>query len=119
MKRRERALELVQSARDAKRESGSMLVRARTLRADGEALLEGVPSWGPGEDKHRGWALTDEAAALEQRRRLEILDATQKLHAALTYVPELPEAHQALAEHYRDQHRDAERGRDHERARGE
>jgi len=118
-KRREKALELVQAARNARLEGEEMLRRAEVLRGEGEALLEDVPLWAPEEDKREGWALEDEAKELEQGARLKGLEVTHTLHAALTYVPELPEAHETLATHYRDQHRQAEVERDQERARGE
>jgi len=116
IKRRGRALELVEAARESIRESKAMSLRAEVMGADGEALLEDVPRWAPEETKREGWALEDAASTLRQRARLKHLDATQTLHAALTYVPDLPEAHETLATHYRDQHRHAEAERDQGRA---
>jgi len=118
-KRRERALELVRRAHDAKRDAEDMLQRAVLRQREGEAWLEKVPSWAPEGDKHGGWALEDEAKELTQDARLKGLQASQALYAALTYVPELPEAHEALAEHHHEQHQQAEGERDATRAEGE
>jgi len=118
-KRREKALGLVQIAREARVKSEAMLRRAEMLQGEGEARLEDVPSWAPEEEKLEGWALEDEALALEQRARLQGLEVTQTLHAALTYAPDLPEAHETLASHHRDQHHQAETAHNQERARGE
>jgi len=47
------------------------------------------------------------------------MEATQPLHAARTYAPDLPEAQHAVAEHHRERHQQAESSRDATRARGE
>jgi len=118
-KQHERALELVQAAHQARLESEDMRRRADVVRAEGKVLLEDIPRWAAEQDKHKGWALEDEASVLEQRARLKALEVTQTLHAALTYVPEMPEVHQTLAEHYREQHRHAEWIRDEAKAKAD
>jgi len=118
-KRREKALALVHAARDARLEGEAMRHRAEVLRDQGEAHLEEVPKWAPEEDKYEGWALVDQASTLEKNARLKALEVTQTLHAALTHMPELSEAHAALAAHHHRQHRQAEAERDLGRAQGE
>ena len=44
--------------------------RAEALRADGASRLASVPAWAPEADKLEGWALEDEADALEHDARL-------------------------------------------------
>jgi len=118
-KQREKALALVQGAHQARIDADAMRRRAEMLRAEGTSRLDDVPSWAPEGEKHEGWALEDEAAALVQHARLKTLEMTQTLHAALTYAPDLAEAHELLARHYREQHHQAETERDQGRARDE
>ncbi|MFT5686533.1 MAG: hypothetical protein ACI8RZ_007489 [Myxococcota bacterium] len=53
----------------------------------------------------------EEAAARQQLQEAERLtiEEVQLLHAAFTHQPDPPEAHQALVEHYRARHEEAER----------
>lgn len=113
-RRREQALALAEEALAGEREAASLVARADALRAESEALLEGVERWRPEEDKWPGWARAKEAEDAQRAAFLHQLEVEQGLHAALQVAPTLPEAHAALAERYRARHAEAEAARDRE-----
>ncbi len=73
---------------------------AAQRRAAAEALA-GVPPHGSVADKRAAWALEDAAVAAEQALRLAEADRLQRLHAALSLSPDLPEAQAELAAYHR------------------
>ena len=107
-KRQEEARAVVSRARDKQPEAASLRQRAVALRAEAAALLKGVETWRPEEDKRPGWDKEDEAAALEKQAELAELEEEQLLQGSLTHFPDLPEAHAALAARYRAEHEAAE-----------
>ena len=111
-RRRERALDLVEDARALAPSIEALRARARALRAEARALLGGVQAFDPAEEKAHGWALEDEAGALELRVAQEEVIWQQRLRAALEEAPDLDEAHDALADAYVAELRAAEAARD-------
>ncbi len=111
-RKREQALEICNKALGGVEEAAQILVRAAALQAEGDALLEGVERWRPEEDKALAWGKLDQAEALRRAAELRQLQVDQGLHGALRVSPELPEAHAALVERYRQRHAVAETERD-------
>ena len=111
--RRERALRHVAEADQAAEEARHELAQVERIRAAARARAEALQPWDPVDQKAEGWALEDEAARRELRAALAELRQTERLAAALTEVPDLPEAHSRLADHYQALAADAEGRRDH------
>lgn len=111
-RRRERALDLLERSWRSARDAADHREQAGRKRRDAEALLAGVPSHAPAEDKLPGWRLEDEAEQLERAGDRADVRFLQLAHGALEEVPDLDEAHQLLADHYRAQHTLAEQRRD-------
>jgi serine/threonine-protein kinase len=107
-RRRDEALELVGKARGVAPEGERMRARATQHRSDAEALLATLPSHAPVAQKRPAWRLQDEAATLERLAALKDVDVVRLLMAALARDPDLIEAHDALADHYRGHHAAAE-----------
>ncbi|MCB9758439.1 MAG: SUMF1/EgtB/PvdO family nonheme iron enzyme [Alphaproteobacteria bacterium] len=111
-RKRERALAVVDEARDLLPRVAELRARAAAARAQAEGALAGIAPHQPVSDKRAAWGLLDDAAELERAADLAEVKATQLLRAALTHAPELPEAHALLADHYHAQHVQAEAARD-------
>ena len=110
--RRERALALVERARAMRPGLEALRARAGALAEEARVALGAVRSFSPVEEKERGWALEDEAARLRREAAVEEVGWLQTLRSALEEVPELPEAHEILADHYHEQVVAAEARRD-------
>lgn len=106
--RREKALETLEAARPLRPRAGESRAQARTLRLRAAKLLAKTSSWEPEKAKAEGWRLEDEAEYLEAEADLQELRFTQAVRASLTHEPDLPEAHELLAGHYRELHAAAE-----------
>jgi serine/threonine-protein kinase len=115
-RRRERALEIVEQARTLEPGIVELRERAAKLHREARGLLDVLPQGTPAEEKHAGWSKEDEARELERAASLRQLEWLQRMRSALEVVPELPEAHARLAEHYRAELEDAEASRDAGRA---
>jgi len=111
-KRREQALAVVEAARGHHLEAEALLAKAKTLRGEATALLDGVKPWEPEDRKAPGWAREDEATALETVAAVRELEVEQGLQGALRIDPSLPEAHEALCSRLRREHHEAESARD-------
>jgi len=111
-RRREQALEAVAEADRMKPEIARLMARARALREEAGQLLAEVRPWEPVERKRPGWQREAEAAALEREARQREVEHLQTLRSALNHWPELTEAHDRLADHYRALHEAAEDRRD-------
>ncbi|APR77983.1 serine/threonine protein kinase [Minicystis rosea] len=111
-RRRERARALVAEARRLAPSIQALRARSSTLRADAQALLGQVHAFDPAARKAPGWALEDEARALEFRAAQEEVIWQRKLRAALDEAPDLDEAHEALADAHAAELRAAETARD-------
>ncbi len=110
--RRRKALAAVEAADAHLDRIGMLRERAVTCREDAARLLEGIPSWQGAALKQPGWAKEEEASALELDAGLLEVAWISEIHGALQHDPTLGEAHQRLADHYREQHVAAERRRD-------
>ncbi|WP_437288871.1 bifunctional serine/threonine-protein kinase/formylglycine-generating enzyme family protein [Sorangium sp. So ce406] len=111
-RRRERALAIVEKARAIQPELAATRARARALRDEARAILDGLSSFDPAEQKARGWRLEDEAERLDRAASLGELEWMQILRSALNEAPDLREAHEALADHYAEELVEAEEARD-------
>ncbi len=107
-KRREQALEVVETAMAHQPEAAALRKRAEALRQEAAAMLEGVKGWEPEEKKAAGWRMEDEAVVLEREAALLSLKVEQGLQGALRVDPTLPEAHATLAECLMLEHQDTE-----------
>jgi serine/threonine-protein kinase len=85
--------------------------RAEAARIAARKALSAVRPSDPVESKIEGWTLEDEAERLERDVALRETEWLQGVQGALAIEPGLPEAHAALADHYRDKLRDAELSR--------
>ncbi|MEL6341956.1 MAG: bifunctional serine/threonine-protein kinase/formylglycine-generating enzyme family protein [Myxococcota bacterium] len=110
--RRSEALVIVGKA-DAMRPSiDTLRHRARALRQQADARLAPVPAHAPETEKVQGWALQDEADNLDRKAALAELAYIETLQSALKREPGLREAHQRLADHYRERHAVSEANHD-------
>ena len=107
-RQRERALALVQEASELEPALEKNRRRASALRARASALAKDTPDWAPPQAKAEAWALEDDAQALEAQVLTDELRIEALLEAALSQVPELPEAHGAMADRLRNDHAAAE-----------
>jgi eukaryotic-like serine/threonine-protein kinase len=101
-RRREQALAGLAQARAAEPEIAGLRRQAERRREEARAMLGEVQPFDPIEKKRPGWALEDEAAALDREAALFETAWLQRVHAALILDPDLPEAHALLADHYRE-----------------
>ena len=111
-KERERARQHVARAESLLPAITDLRAQVEALRSRANALLESVRAHDPIELKRPGWAMLDQATRLERDADLREIEHIQLLRAALAQVPDLPEAHARLAEHYQARHVEAEASRD-------
>jgi serine/threonine protein kinase/formylglycine-generating enzyme required for sulfatase activity len=111
-RRRDRALALVQQARDMAPQIETMLNRAQDLRARAKSILGRLLPHEPAEQKALGWRLEDEAAHIDREASTREIAWTQMLHSALNEVPDHPDALADLAHHYKNLLLNAEETRD-------
>jgi eukaryotic-like serine/threonine-protein kinase len=111
-RRRDRARALVAEALALAPAFAELQARARALRREAQAVLKRAQSFDPVEKKARGWALEDEAGALDREAAVQETVWHQRMRAALDEAPDLEEAHAVLAERYRDDLLAAEEARD-------
>jgi serine/threonine-protein kinase len=114
--RRQRALLRVGEAKGLLPRAEELRRQALDLQSGALGALESVRGHDPVTDKHAGWALEDQAGQARARAALLELDARRALHDALNLDPELPEAHEALANIYREMMSQSEEERDWQRA---
>lgn len=100
-RQREQALKLVAEARVIRKHIETVRGEIADLERRARIALEGVRPSDPVTYKRDGWRLADAARFKAEALALEELSFEQTLRAALTRVPDLPEANAALAEHYR------------------
>ena len=109
---RARALELVGRAQELQPDIEDARTRSAQLTEHAQALLHSVPEWAPVEDKRDAWGFLDEARGLEEQAESMDLEVEGLLAAALSQLPTLPEAHEAMASRLRQEHAEAEARRD-------
>jgi len=117
--RREKARGALEEAVRLRPQAEATRLEAAKKRRSARQILDTLPSHAPESEKAPHWALEDAAAALEVRAELEELRFTQAVRSALTHDPDLPEAHELLAAHYRAKHQAAEDAKDPSAARFE
>ena len=111
-RRRERALELVFKAEHLEPEIGRLRARCAQLRAEATEALDPIQPHESADRKAPAWRLMDEAQEMERESWIKDAQAMELLKAALSHVPDLREAHQKLAQRYRERHVSAETRRD-------
>ncbi len=109
--RRERALADLAAAAARLPENAALRAQAEALQAEAKQALDLVQPNDPVEAKLPGWEREDEAERLAREATLGETQWEQEVHGALAIDPELPEAHAALADHYRERLVEAERAR--------
>ncbi len=114
-RRRERALEKLAEAALRGPEIARLRARAEALRVEAKQLLGPVKRFDPVEAKLPCWEREDEAGRLDRETAVQETRWLQEVHGALAIDPDLPEAHAALADHYKRKlvgaeraHRDAD-----------
>ena len=107
--RRDRALEIVAEADRCLAEAARLRAQAGALESRASAALAQIPSWRPVDDKLPHWREQDLARTRGAEARVQEVRHVQLLNAALTHLPELPEARAGLAAWYRARHEEAER----------
>jgi len=111
-RRRAQALALVSSADELAPEVERLETAARNLRERARVLLGALPPDAPVTDKRQAWALQERAQELAIQAELRNVDVLERLRAALNEAPDTHEAHDRLAHHYAERHRQAELRRD-------
>jgi serine/threonine-protein kinase len=108
-RKREQALEIVSVANTHRDAIPRLLAQADALDAEAVRLLSQVPASAPLEARYPAWEL--EAQARQARKEADGLEmeVQQGLRSALTHAPDLPEAHDQLAERFFEAHQEAER----------
>jgi serine/threonine protein kinase/formylglycine-generating enzyme required for sulfatase activity len=108
VKQREQALVLVKEAALLATNGAELRQRAHSLRQLATARLQEIPVWASEDTKRPFWQQHDDADAADREAAQCGLESERRLYAALTFVPGLVEAHQALALRYAAEHADAE-----------
>ena len=111
VKKQERALKIVDEAMKLVEKRSELEHEAMVLFQEAEIGLRDVPSWAQEAAKESWWKKEEKAEQLSQEAQTLLLLFKQQLQAALTVKSDLEEAHLALASHYREEHRLAERTR--------
>ena len=101
-RRRRSALRIVEESRALEPRIAALRAEAEALRAEAATMLGAVPVGAPAEQKYEGWATEDRARALERDAALGEVEWLQQLRSALNVEPDLPEAHERLADYYRE-----------------
>jgi serine/threonine-protein kinase len=110
--KRERALDVVERARAMEPVLAAGRAAVEALRDRAAAVLGPVPEHAPATEKAVGWRLEDEATEREHALRRGEAELEQTLRSALAIEPQLPEAHERLADLYRRRLDEAEAARD-------
>ncbi len=107
-RRREQALALVEKGRTLLSRAAKKRQEAGWLHERAAELLADVQPHDPEDKKAPGWEKETQAATLEDEAELDEVRFMQTARAALERAPDLPEGHDLLAGHYREQHAKAE-----------
>ncbi len=101
---RRRARKVVEEAVSAVPKLAADRERAARLTSDADALRETLTDRDPIEAKRPLWDLEDEARSLHDAVELAGVRMVHQLQGALVLDPDAPDAHRALAQHYRTRH---------------
>ena len=112
-RKRESALAIVEEADVLAPRIASLRDEIETFRARARAMLGALAPTAPADAKHQAWELEDRARERERELALRDVEWRERLHSALHVVPDLPEAHERLADHYASLLLEAEARRDH------
>ncbi len=107
-RKREQALAKVAEAQALIPALAALEVDAQSMLQEARARLEALKPWESADVKKPAWDLEDQARHLFERVEAEESRIVRLLYAALSDVPDLPEAHTELARHYRQRHEHAE-----------
>ena len=110
--RRDRALAYTTRADALRPEVRRLRSQATLLAAEADRLLSGLPASAPPAEKRAAWSLEDAAERLRRDADLQEVELIRLAQSALTHHSGLPEARALLADHYREQHEEAERAKD-------
>ncbi len=114
---RQEALEQVAQIGPLRARQATLAAEALALDLEAKALLREVPAWAGEGEKAASWALEERASLLREQIERVDFEVELKLRAALSLVGDLPEVHEAAAEHYERQHRRLAAGGRHTEAR--
>ncbi len=109
VRRREQATAALEKARELAPEIARLRGRADDALAEARAQLADVKPFDPIEVKRPAWQLEDRAAQLRLEAAIAETRWREAVHAALVLDGELPEAHEVLADYYRQEVLRAER----------
>jgi serine/threonine-protein kinase len=116
--RRERALAVLTEARALEPRIAELRARAAAAQAEADALLAMVRPSDPIDRKRPGWHLQSESARLTREAAFCEAEWQGMVRGALSQDPDLPEAHAALANYYRERLKTAELAHEDEYAAG-
>ncbi|MBL8679628.1 MAG: SUMF1/EgtB/PvdO family nonheme iron enzyme [Myxococcales bacterium] len=111
VRRREQALAALASAREAADAMNALREIAHRATSAARARWATLRPFDAIEAKRPAWALEAEAEAAGREAALAEANWLQRVHGVLSLDPELPAAHEALADHYRAALEAAERDR--------
>lgn len=103
-----KATSLVREARSLLPEIEQLRQRAQEAGEQASELHDTIDRRAPIAEKRAVWAYEDQATAFARQAKLRETKVEQLCWAALMEAPDLAEAHDTLAEHYRTQHQRAE-----------
>ena len=101
VQRQEQALKIAEAAEDLQPVAAGLLRQADKLDAQAREALADVADWAPEEDKYRGWNFADRAEEKRRQAARTELEAERLMYGALTFDPDLADAHRSLAMQYR------------------
>ena len=107
-RRREQALGVLARAAEIEPHIAVLRRQAAERRTKSLEIAADVRPFDPIEKKRPGWVLEEEASELEVRAAVRETEWMQAVHGALSLDPDLQEAHELLADHYRERLAEAE-----------
>lgn len=108
VQKRDQALAMVSEAAPLPERAQALRTEADRLEDRARATLVELAPTAPVDQKRTAWADQDRAAALREEADVVDAETLRTLHGALGHAPDLPEAHAALADHWRRLHARAE-----------